>query len=256
MVSRRSPLVAGSERAGFVVDLRDGIDDLHDEPGEPTERALALLRDLNAPREVIVLSITDAIGSGIHLRELLSDGDERLLTWAAVTEQLGALDQVTTYVGTFTSTVRRAAALARALPAADRGIAALLLVDRAAAAAKYETDFRHGIAAAAQLDRGALSPHRAVDTIVRACLRHRFAPGRPVALGLLITFEILATSQTPAIGAQDVWAIRAALALLPEEERTLLLAQANGLHREDRRVVQSLLLPGHSHRLRRWARLH
>jgi hypothetical protein len=216
--------------------LRDALDD-------PIDRALL-------PVDLVTLDLTSG-----GTRSLDAD-DPRQQRWSQLLESFRALDEPAAYVGSFHRRLDTSIELATALGAEDRRPAALLVLDRTARYATNDREFRHGIVRARELDPSAFAAPAAVSTVLRGSLLHRHEPPRmpAVAFGLPVTLELLAGAPRPAIGLQDRFALRAALAQLPPERLAVLPKLAERLHPDDRHVLHGLLFGERPSRRWPWQR--
>ena len=220
-----------------------GLDGLRNALDDPIDRTLL-------PADLVALDPTDG-GT-----RSLDANDPRQQLWSRLLESFHALDEPGAYVGSFHRRLDASIQLANTLGPEDRQPAAFLVLDRTARYATNDRDFRHGIVQARELDPYPFGASVAISTVLRASLLHRHEPPRlpAVAFGLPVALELLAGSPRPAIGLQDRFALRAALAQLPPERLTVLPKLAERLHPDDRQVMHVLLFGERPSRRWPWQR--
>jgi hypothetical protein len=232
-----------------VLDLRDDTDSapsLFDgdvgRSASPELRFLQLLSDPVLREQALLDAVVDLCAEGIVPD---ATGDPRTSTWCRLLDVLARIGERTTYVGTFKVRIDEAVAVAATLSAPDRAIAARLLLDRTAAVAANARDFRHGVLGARRLDPQSVAPRTVIDTVQRPCLRYGAgtAGASTVSFGLSVALAILASGSGQCINADDMWALRAALATLPTSLHGPLQIQVEKLTGQDRRILDTLLTP-------------
>jgi len=175
--------------------------------------------------------------------------------WVRLLEHYAATRGRRAYIGSFRVAIGRAAELSCEVPEAQRGIAALLLLDRATADATTEDELRHGVVKAMRVRPGTIVPETAIETIVRFALRH-YRPDRPISVefAVPVALDLMSQSAHDCFHPRDIWTLRAAVAVLTPDQRERALAHAQGLNREDRKVVEGLLRPSQPARSRLFQR--
>jgi len=231
---------------GEVVDLRDaGAPLVADRSRPPTLLFLDLLSESVLREEALLDEAIDLCSSG-HV-PVDETGDPRIGSWCRLLDVLTRLGARSAYVGTFKLLIDESVSIAAELPNTDRPIAARVVLDRTAALASSARDFRTGVLGARAMDATSVAPRVVIDTVLRPCLRYAAGEtGRStVSYGLSVTLAVLASGNGQAITADDMWALRAAIASVPASMHEPLVEQAQNVSGQDRRIIDMLLRPDH-----------
>jgi len=182
-------------------------------------------------------------------------GSVRADAWREVLRGFSTLDSGSLYIGAFKVQLDAIVASGAALDAPDQALLARLLLDRTAAVAATKRDLRVGARVAHSIDPYVLAPPVVIDNMLRPCIRWGTGPRASalVADALLITLDSLATGSGRAVSDMDVWALRAALAMIAETDRSEVQKHTARVTGADRALIERLLAPEPSTR-RWWAR--
>lgn len=242
----------GPELAGepvVEIDLRDpaGVAPVAPTQDGPEARLASILDLPGVAAEILLDALLEVADAGGKIGEVVSSASSG--HWVQLLDHFAETRGRRSYIGSFRVAIGQAAELCRQVPERERSIAALLLLDRATAEATTEDELRHGVAAAMRVWRGTIVPETAIETIVRIALRHH-QPGRelPVELAVPVALDLMAQSTEPCFHPRDIWTLRAAVAVLTHEQRERVLARAQHLRREDRKIVEALIRPARSER--------
>ena len=167
--------------------------------------------------------------------------DDRGLEWMHLIDELARLHARRPYIGIFRQVVRSAASHASRLPAEDRRVAALVIIDQTTATAESLSDFRDGVQAAESVSPNILHPRLAVRRLLRTALPYVDDPKARVNVvyALRLTLEILSQATEQSLSLDDLEILSSAIDEMPKLHDELR-ALGETLHKKDRKSFLSL----------------
>jgi hypothetical protein len=178
--------------------------------------------------------------------------DERGLAWMHFIDELARLYEPRPYIGIFRRVVREAAAHTADLPADDRRVAAMVIIDQTTATAESLSDFRDGVVAAESTSPNVLHPRLVVRRLLRTALPYvDDATARVnVVYALRLTLEILIQASEQSLSLDDLEILSTAVDEMPALH-VELRALGEQLNKKDRKPFLALLPQDANERRRR-----